>query len=90
MVHLHPLDRLRLQRGAEHLHALGARAQAEFLVEIGSRIGGLPAIFSLLREYEVRLSPQMLRAIACHPFPPRSLHLVPVDPASTDDAGAAP
>jgi hypothetical protein len=31
-----PLARLRrLQRGAEHLHRLGARATSEFLLEIG-------------------------------------------------------
>jgi hypothetical protein len=39
MVHLDPLARL-LRRGCEHLHALGSRATAAFLVEIGHRIGG--------------------------------------------------
>jgi hypothetical protein len=38
MIFLYPIDRLRLQRGVEHLHALGARPVAEFLVEIGQRI----------------------------------------------------
>ena len=61
MIHLNPLARLRLQRGAEHLHALGARPVAEFLAEIGSRIGGMPAIFALLVEFETRLAPQMIR-----------------------------
>jgi hypothetical protein len=77
MIHLDPLDRLRLQRGAEHLHALGARAQAEFLVEIGTRIGGLPCILGLLGEYQQRLSPQLLRAVGGHRFPPRPLRVVP-------------
>ena len=77
MIHLDPLDRLRLQRGAEHLHALGARAQAEFLVEIGTRIGGLPCILGLLGEYQQRLSPQMPRAVGSHRFPSRPLRVVP-------------
>jgi hypothetical protein len=77
MIRLDPLDRLRLQRGAEHLHSLGARAQAEFLAEIGDRIGGLPCILGLLGEYQQRLSPKMLRAVGAHRFPPRSLRVVP-------------
>jgi hypothetical protein len=77
MVHLHPLDRLRLQRGAEHLHRLGARANAEFLAEIGQRIGGMPAIFALLRDYEHRLNPELLRAAGGDRFPPRPLHQAP-------------
>jgi hypothetical protein len=77
VVHLHPLDRLRLQRGAEHLHSLGARAQAEFLAEVGDRIGGMPAIMGLLTEYQQRLSPQMLRAVGGHRFPARPLRVVP-------------
>jgi hypothetical protein len=77
MIYLDPLARLRLQRGAEHLHSLGPRATAELLAEVGHRIGGLSAIFTLLREYEVRLSPQMLRAIGGHRFPPRPLRVVP-------------
>lgn len=46
----HPLDQARLHRGAEHLHGLGPRAIAEFLAELGSRIGGTPACLSLLSE----------------------------------------
>jgi hypothetical protein len=77
MIHLDPLDRLRLQRGAEYLHACGPRTQAEFLAEVGQRIGGMPAIFTQLREYETRLSPQLLRAVGGHRFPPRPLRVVP-------------
>ena len=77
MVHLDPLSRLRLQRGAEHLHALGPRATAELLAEVGDRIGGMPAIMGLLREYQERLSPQMLRAIGGYRFPARPLRVVP-------------
>jgi hypothetical protein len=55
-VYPHPLDQARLQRGAEHLHRLGPRAMAEFLAELGSRIGGTPACLSLLNEYS-RVTP---------------------------------
>jgi hypothetical protein len=77
MIHLDPLVRLRLQRGVEHLHSLGPRATAELLAEVGHCIGGMPAIMRLLGEYEQRLSPQMLRAVGGHRFPPRPLRLVP-------------
>ena len=77
MVYLNPLDRLRLQRGVEHLHALGPRATAEFLVEVGSRIGGTPCILGLLGEYQDRLSPRLLRLAGGDRFPPRPLRLVP-------------
>lgn len=77
MIYLDPLSRLRLQRGAEHLHRLGARPTAEFLAEVGHRIGGMPAIFALLGEYEERLSPRLLRSAGGDRFPPRPLRLVP-------------
>jgi hypothetical protein len=76
MIHLDPLDRLRLQRGAEHLYTLGPRATAELLAEVGDRIGGLPSIMELLSEYQQRLSPQMLRAVGGHRFPARPLRVV--------------
>ena len=77
MVHLDPLDRLRLQRGAEHLHRLGARATAELLAEVADRIGGLPCILGLLGEYQQRLSPQMLRTVGADRLPARRLRVVP-------------
>jgi hypothetical protein len=52
-----PFTRLRLQRGAEHLHRLGPRATAELLAEVGARIGGMPCVPGLLAEYERRLTP---------------------------------
>ena len=55
--HPQPLAQARLQRGAEHLHQLGPRAMAEFLAELGGRIGGTPARLSLLNEYG-RLTPR--------------------------------
>lgn len=77
MIRLDPISRCRLQRGAEHMCALGPRATAEFLAEIGARIGGMPCIMGLLTEYERRLTPEMIRLADAGRFPPRPLHLVP-------------
>jgi hypothetical protein len=77
MIYLDPLSRLRLQRGAEHLHALGPRATAELLAEVADRIGGMPAIMGLLTEYQQRLSPQLLRSVGGHRFPARPMRVVP-------------
>ena len=77
MICLDPASRLRLQRGAEHLHLLGDRATAEFLAEVADRIGGMPAILRLLAEYQQRLTPDMLRATGGHRFPARRLRVVP-------------
>jgi hypothetical protein len=77
MVHLDKLDRLRLQRGAEHLHRLGARATAELLAEVADRIGGMPCIIGLLSEYERRLSPRAIRLAGGDRFPRRPLRVVP-------------
>ena len=76
MKHRDSIDTLRLQRGAEHLHKLGARATAELLAEIADRIGGLPAILATLTEYERRLSPAMVRAAGGDRMPPRPLRRV--------------
>jgi hypothetical protein len=75
MVLLDPLDRLRLQRGVEHLHALGPRATAELLTEIGAQTGEMPAIMQLLAKYE-RLTQEVLRRLGGDGFPPRPLHRV--------------
>jgi hypothetical protein len=77
VVHLHPTARLRLQRDVEHLHALGSRATAEFIVALTERIGGMPAALALLAEYERRLTPEMIRLAGADRFPPRPLHVVP-------------
>lgn len=53
------------------MHALGPRAVAEFLAEVSGAIGGLPAIQSLLVEYQ-RLTPGMVRAAGGDRFPPRA------------------
>ncbi len=72
----HPLDQAHLQRGAEHLHRLGPRAVAEFLAELGSRIGGTPACLSPLNEYG-RLTPGKVRAAGGDRPALRPLHVVP-------------
>jgi hypothetical protein len=78
MIHPDPLDRLlRLQRGAEHPHALGRRATAELLAELSGQIWGLPAILRLLNEYERHMTPEMLRLTGGERFPARTLRVVP-------------
>ena len=52
------------------------RATAELLAEIGSRIGGLICILSLLTDYERHFTPEMLRATGGDQFP-RRLRVVP-------------
>jgi hypothetical protein len=71
-----PLDRLRLQRGAQHLHRLGARAVAGYIEDLAARIGGMPAALKLLCEYEQRLTPELIRATGGDRFPPQPLREV--------------
>lgn len=71
MPNITPLDRMRLDRGAEHLHRLGARATAEFLLELAATIGGQPAILKLLAKYQNKLNPMLLHAAGGHRFPTR-------------------
>ena len=73
---LSPLDHMRLQRGAAHLHALGPCALAEYLAEVASAIGGGPCIIGRLTEYERRLTPAMVRRAGGDRFPPRALREV--------------
>jgi len=72
----HPLDVLRVQRGAAHLHALGPRATAELLLDLARRIGGMPALLGLLAEYQ-RLSPETVRLAGGDRCPSRPLSAVP-------------
>jgi dihydroxyacid dehydratase/phosphogluconate dehydratase len=76
MIKLDHLDRLRLQRGVEHLHRLGPRATAEYLAEVARQIGGLPAMLGTLAEYERRLSPDLLRVVGGDRFPRRPLRVM--------------
>jgi hypothetical protein len=72
-----PAIQFRFQSGAEHLHCLGPRATAEFLVEIAGPKDAIPAIMDLLAEYEWRLTPAMLGATGGDHFPPRLLDAAP-------------
>lgn len=69
-----PLDRMRLERGTRHLHALGPRATAALLATLAERIGGAPVMLGLLAEYD-RLTPNMIRAAGADRFPPQPLYL---------------
>jgi hypothetical protein len=71
------LDRLRFERGAAHLHRLGARATAELLAEVAESIGGAPCILARLADYERRLTPAMVRAADADRMPSRPLRRVP-------------
>lgn len=71
-----PVDALRMQRDAEHLHRLGSRAVAEALAEIGAKYGCTGGIHTVLAAYR-RLTPEMVRATGSDRFPPRPLHEVP-------------
>jgi len=66
---LSPLDQLRLDRGAAHLHGLGPRAVSEALATLAARIGGTPALLAVLTEYEA-LSPGQVRAAGGDRSPP--------------------
>jgi hypothetical protein len=70
-----PRDRLRLERGAAHLDALGPRAIAEFLAEIGADNDCTSYILDLADLWRGRLTPDMLRATGGDRFP-RYLHEV--------------
>jgi hypothetical protein len=52
-----------LRRGAEVLHARGPNAMVEAFAEVARRIGGLPAIVSVLQEIERRPRPPRRRGI---------------------------
>jgi hypothetical protein len=80
MPNITPNDRMRLDRGAQHLNKLGSRALAEFLVELSATIGGMPATLRLLAEYQNRLDPTLLRAAGGHRFPTRRPRVVPAEP----------
>ena len=72
-----PFTALRLERGTQHLYALGPRAVAGFLQDLTARIGGMPATVGLLAEYEHRLTPKMIVAAGGDRFPTRQPLAVP-------------
>lgn len=64
-----PSALLRLRRGSEHLHDLGARATFEYLLEVGQACECTDQIVALLDEWR-RLDPETLRALGGDRFPP--------------------
>lgn len=70
-----PLDRLRLERAIQRIHRLGARSTGEFVLQYAARVGGVPALFSVIADYE-RLAVAAVRAAGGDRFPKRSLHEV--------------
>jgi hypothetical protein len=65
---------LALRRGAEHLHELGPRALAEFLLELSTATGCEAELLDMLRIWR-RLDPDHLGAVLHHyhagrEFPP--------------------
>ncbi len=69
-------DALRLQRGAEHVHRLGARALAELLAELARDRCELVATLDRLDAWRAGLTPDLVRAAGGDRFPPRPLHEV--------------
>lgn len=65
-----PADALRLQRGAEHLHRLGARATAEFLCGCAVVHGCDADLLDRLDDWRERLSPVLVREVGADRFPP--------------------
>lgn len=72
-----PFTALPLERGTQHLYALGPRAAAGFLEDLTARIGGMPAAVGLLAEYERRLTLGMIVAAGGDRFPTRQPVAVP-------------
>jgi hypothetical protein len=61
----------------EHLHRLGPRVVSEFLAEIADKVGGWSVMLDLITQYEMRLTPQMLRVAGGDRFPALPLRVVP-------------
>lgn len=70
------VDALRLQRGAEHVHRLGARALAELLAELARDRCDLAGTLDRLDRWREGLSPELVRAAGGDQFAPRPLHEV--------------
>lgn len=69
-------DALRLQRGAEHVHRLGARALAELLAELARDQCDLADTLDRLDRWRAGLTPELVHAAGGDRFAPRPLHEV--------------
>ena len=63
-----PRDCRRIERGAAHLHALGARAFSEFLTEIGNEQACIGDILDRLDLWRGSLTPEMMRVTGAYRF----------------------
>ncbi len=70
-------DALRLQRGAEHVHCLGARALAELLAELARDRCDLATTLDRLDAWRAGLNPELLHAAGGDRFPRRPILAVP-------------
>jgi hypothetical protein len=70
-------EALRLQRGAEHVHCLGARALAELLAELAGERCDLAATLDRLDAWRVGLSPELLHAVGGDSLPRQPILAVP-------------
>jgi hypothetical protein len=50
------IERLLLERGVRHLHALGPRAVAELVAEVAAQTGGMPVNLNVLAKASMQLS----------------------------------
>ena len=73
-----PTDTLRLQRGAQHVHALGPRAVAEMVAQVAREGLDLPGTLDLMDRWRDGLSAERLAATHGDRFPPRPLREVAV------------
>ena len=69
-----PLDRMRLERGAKHLHQLGPRVIAELLAELNQHPGS--PVLDVVQKYG-RLTPALVAWCGADRFPPHSMRELP-------------
>jgi hypothetical protein len=77
-------ERQRLERGAEHLHALGSRSIAEFLDELADMPQTHDRMLPMLDVWRSRRTVEMIRAVGADWFPP---HHSPVPAAAVSVDG---
>jgi len=73
------LTSLNLQRGAEHLHALGPRVIAEFINQLAREADCQPEALDLLNAYRARITPDMVRHCGADRFAYTGPRVVPME-----------
>ncbi|MGI4943474.1 MAG: hypothetical protein ACRYHQ_23395 [Janthinobacterium lividum] len=71
-----PIDTLRLQRGAQHVHDLGPRAVAEMVAHVAREGLDLAGALDLMDRWRAGLSVEMVAVTRGDRFPPRPLREV--------------